>query len=165
MKKITEKAITIKSARGHGFRACELAVRQFRACELAVRQLASGRFPLQELATHRFGLGHAGQAGTVKEVLGDVNLPIVCAGQLIRPGDVIVADDDGVAVVARRDAADVLKACQARADNEERSRARYAAGELSLDVNTMRERLERGLIYTDAPADGGLPGPGGTAGA
>ena len=60
----------------------------------------------------------------------------------------------------------VLKACQARADNEERSRARYAAGELSLDVSTMRERLaERGLIYTDAPPDGSLPGPGGTAGA
>ena len=123
-----------------------------------VRELAGMRFPVWSRCVSA--------AGTVKEVLGDVNLPIVCAGQLIRPGDVIVADDDGVAVVARRDAADVLKACQARADKEERSRARYAAGELSLDVSAMRERLaERGLIYTDAPADGGLPGPGGTAGA
>ena len=123
-----------------------------------VRELTGMRFPVWSRCVSA--------AGTVKEVLGDVNLPIVCAGQLIRPGDVIVADDDGVAVVPRRDAAGVLKACQARADKEERSRARYAAGELSLDVSAMRERLaERGLIYTDAPPDGDLPGPGGAAGA
>jgi 4-hydroxy-4-methyl-2-oxoglutarate aldolase len=123
-----------------------------------VRELTAMRFPVWSRCVSA--------AGTVKEVLGDVNVPLVCAGQLIRPGDVIVADDDGVAVVARRDAADVLKACHARVDKEERSRARYAAGELSLDVNEMRGRLaERGLVYTGAPPDGDLPGSGGTAGA
>jgi len=89
-------------------------------------------------------------AGTVKETIGDVNLPLVCGGQLIAPGDVIVADDDGVVVVPRLDASAVLEASRARAQKEEAARARYAAGELSLDVNGMRERLaERGLRYVD----------------
>jgi 4-hydroxy-4-methyl-2-oxoglutarate aldolase len=89
-------------------------------------------------------------AGTVKETLGDVNLPLVCGGQLIQPGDVIVADDDGVVVVPRLDAPSVLEASRARAEREEASRQRYAAGEVSLDVSSMRERLaERGLRYVD----------------
>jgi 4-hydroxy-4-methyl-2-oxoglutarate aldolase len=89
-------------------------------------------------------------AGTVKETLGDVNLPLVCGGQLIRPGDVIVADDDGIVVVPRLDAPSVLEASRARAEREETSRKRYAAGEISLDVSSMRERLaERGLRYVD----------------
>jgi len=87
-------------------------------------------------------------AGTVKETLGDVNLPLVCGGQLVTLGDVIVADDDGVVVVPRLDAASVLSVSRARAEKEEASRKRYAAGELSLDVNGMRRRLaERGLRY------------------
>lgn len=86
--------------------------------------------------------------GTVKETLGDVQLPIVCAGALINPGDAIVADEDGVCVVPRALVADVAKKAQARADAEEAKRARYAAGELSLDINGMRDRLARkGLKY------------------
>jgi 4-hydroxy-4-methyl-2-oxoglutarate aldolase len=98
--------------------------------------------------------------GTVKESLGNVNTPLVCAGQLVHPGDVVVADDDGVVVVRRRAAETVLAASQARHEKEEKSRARYRAGELSLDVGDMRERLaHKGLTYvdaqpTDAEADG-----------
>ncbi|MEU6656230.1 4-carboxy-4-hydroxy-2-oxoadipate aldolase/oxaloacetate decarboxylase [Streptomyces sp. NPDC046900] len=88
--------------------------------------------------------------GTVKETLGSVNTPVVCGGRLVEPGDVIIADDDGVVVVRRVDADEVLAASLARDDKEARLRARYADGELGLDVNSMRERLARkGLRYVD----------------
>lgn len=92
--------------------------------------------------------------GTVKETLGDVNLPLVCAGQHVVPGDVIVADDDGVVVVPRRTAKTVLDASLARDEKEAVSRTRYASGELSLDASDMRGRLAaKGLVYLDTPPD------------
>jgi 4-hydroxy-4-methyl-2-oxoglutarate aldolase len=92
--------------------------------------------------------------GTVKETLGSVNVGVVCAGQLVEPGDVVVADDDGVVVVPRRKTAQVLEACAEREQKEAVSRRRYQAGEVSLDVQGMREQLaQKGLTYVDQAPD------------
>jgi 4-hydroxy-4-methyl-2-oxoglutarate aldolase len=88
--------------------------------------------------------------GTVKETLGDVNTPVSCGDTLVHPGDVIVADNDGVVVVPRQTAPQIVDAAQKRIENEEKNRARYKAGELGLDVNKMRTRLaEKGLTYIE----------------
>ena len=92
--------------------------------------------------------------GTVKASVGSVNVPVVCAGVNVKPGDVIVADDDGVVVVDRKKAQEVARAGEEREKKEAGSRARLQKGELGLDIYGMRKQLEeKGLKYVDGPLD------------
>ena len=129
--------------------ACSLASRKVRGLVIEagcrdVKALTEMKFPVWSRAVSA--------QGTVKESLGDVNLPLVIAGQLVNPGDVVVADDDGVVIVARNEVRTVTGKSREREDKEALSREKLSKGELGIDLQGMREKLkERGIRYVASP--------------
>ena len=129
------------SLKAHGAKGVVLDI----GCRDA-HEIAEMKFPLWSRAISA--------KGTVKATIGSVNVPVVCAGVQVHPGDVVVADDDGVVIVRRADAETVAKAGEEREKKEAASRARLEKGELGLDIYGMRKALEdKGLKYVDGPLD------------
>jgi 4-hydroxy-4-methyl-2-oxoglutarate aldolase len=125
--------------------ACSLKARGVRGLIIEagcrdIRALSEMKFPVWSRAVSA--------QGTVKETLGDINMPLAIAGQIVNPGDVVVADDDGVVIVAREEVRAVIAASRAREEKEAGTRAQLTAGTLGLDIYGMRDKLKaKGLRY------------------